>query len=138
MMRRALQSPIVLLDGFNSDEIRCLLKHAREWCWELRGTWDAVSLRNWDRRPVGAIIKSRSLAKHLRGIGCPAVRFGNLPHADDCFLPAVLPDLWLSGRLAAEHFAVGKFRQVAFAGYDPESPDANMHAAFAAFRERAG
>ena len=136
-----VESPVVLLEGFNSVEIRCLLKHAREWCWELHGTWDPANPWNRDRRPAGAIIKSfyrGPLAVHLRRIDCPAVRLGRLPDPSDGLLPAVLPDLALSGRMAAEHFSVRKFRQVAFAGYDPENPDANMHAAFAAFRERAG
>ena len=136
-----VESPVVLLEGFNSVEIRCLLKHAREWCWELHGTWDPANPWNRDRRPAGAIIKSsyrELLAVHLRRIDCPAVRLGRLPDPSDDILPAVLPDLALSGRMAAEHFSVRKFRQVAFVGYDPEDPDANMHAAFAAFRERAG
>ncbi len=68
---------------------------------------------------------------------CPAVRLGLLPHPDDRILPAVLPDIVASGRLAAEHFALRGFKTVAFVGYDPEDPESNAHPMYKAFRQHA-
>lgn len=133
--------PLVLLCGLHRDAIEPMLGLAREWGWELRGTW--ISSDDWpDNRPfAGALLAglpTASLARQLSEAGCPAVRFGALPHPGDSELPAVLPDLAAAGRLAAEHFATRNFRQVAYAGYDPENPDANTHAMYVAFRDRAG
>ncbi len=139
MTRHDIQNPIVLLDGFSSEEIRCLLKYAHQWGWELHGTWEADSPWIRDRRPAGAMIRDayrKHLAAYLRGIGCPVVRFDKLTNRDDRLVSAVFADLALSGRMAAEHFSVRKFQQVAFVGYDPEDPEAYKHAMFHAFRER--
>jgi len=137
---RKRQRPLVLLSGLHGDAIRPMVELAREWNWELRGTWGSSPDPVADQPFTGALITDLAvtpLAQQLRKAGCPAVRFGARPHPDDDVLPAVLPDLAMSGRLAAEHFASRQFQHVAFVGYDPESEEANMHVAYVAYRERA-
>lgn len=134
------ERPLVFLSIAGTDIIPAIVGLAREWNWELWGSWGFPAERTANRPFAGALIMDlpgTPLAQRLLKAGCPAVRFGNRPHPNDDLLPAVLPDLAFSGRLAAEHFASRRFRQVAFAGYDPEATDAEMHAAYAAFRERA-
>ena len=138
---RSRERPLVLLSGLNGDAIRPMVELAREWDWELRGTWIPSADLPPERPVAGALIKDlpvTPLAQRLREADCPAVRFGARPHPDDNTLPAVLPDLAMSGRLAAEHFASRQFQDVAFVGHNPEDVSANMHAAYVAFRERAG
>jgi len=132
--------PLIFLSILDRDILQPILRLAHEWEWELRGTW--VSQDEWllDRRLAGALITelpTSSSAQRLREIGCPVVRLGALPHPDDDVLPAVLPDQATAGRLAAEHFAARRFKSVAYAGYDPEDPDAATHAIYTAFRQRA-
>ena len=134
------ERPLVLLSGMHSDEIRPMLDLALEWDWELRGTWTPDNA--WQERVTfaGAIIKDLAgspNAERLRRNGCPAVRFGARPNPGDKLLPSVLQDLSAGGRMAAEHFAVRNFRQVAYVGFNPADPDANTHAAYIAFRDHA-
>lgn len=139
--RKRTHPPLVLLSGFFRESIAPMLELAREWGWELRGTWLSAAEYCADRPLAGALIRdlpTSPLAQQLRQRSCPVVRIGALPHPDDHLLPAVLPDLAASGRLAAEHFASRSFKKVAYVGYDPEDFGANTHAMYVAFREQAG
>jgi len=149
---RPMAAP-ALIGGWGNDErplvfvsvpLESVLQHvlslAHEWDWELRGTWSPQEASLEERSLAGALITelpTAPLAQHLREIGCPAVRLGALPHPDDHVLPAVLPDQAAAGRLAAEHFASRRFKEVAYVGHHPEDPDAGTHATYIAFRQRA-
>lgn len=137
---RKKDRPLVLLSGLDGKLVEPTLDIAREWCWDMQGTW--VSEGEWlsERPPSGALVTELptvNLAKHLRDEKCPAVRVGALPHPDDDLMPAVLPDLAMSGRLAAEHFSIRGFKDVAYIGYKPDDPDANTYPTYAAFRDAA-
>jgi LacI family transcriptional regulator len=137
---RKRERPLVLLSGLSRDTIEPMLELAREWEWDLRGTWISPDAWPPDRPFAGALIAdlpTTPQAKRLRKTACPAVRIGARPHPRDDLLPAVLPDLVANGRLAAEHFSSRSFKQVAFVGHNPENPDANMHPVYVAFRQRA-
>ena len=138
---RRRERPLVLLSGLHHEEIEPMLELAREWDWELRGSWIDPDEWRMDRPLAGALITdlpTAPLAQHLLEIGCPAVRFGARWHPGDDVLPAVLPDLAAGGRMAAEHFASRSFKEVAYVGHDPADPGANTHDTYVAFRQRAG
>lgn len=68
-------------------------------------------------KPIGAFVNKLPddpFVKRLRDMGCHVIRLGIAPHPADHLVPAVLPDLWLNGVIAAEHFAARAFRHVAF------------------------
>jgi LacI family transcriptional regulator len=138
---RRRERPLVILSELSRDMIQPMTEIAREWEWELRGTWISSAELPRDRALAGALITDlpiTPLAQHLRDVACPAVRIGARPHPDDELLPAVLPDLAASGRLAAEHFAARSFKNVAYVGHKPDNLDANTHATYKAFRQRTG
>lgn len=106
--------------------------------------WDLLDLRFTrgslpeDRAPDGALIEwlpSDPIARRLRQMGCPAVRLGRFTHPDDDKLPAILPDLHASGRLAADHFAERGFRHV---GYVGRRPFGDYRVLYEGFLERVG
>ena len=74
--------------------------------------------------PSGALIQAlpgSELAQELASKGCKVVRIGHAHHPGDDALPAVLPDMWEAGRMAAEHFASRGFRHFGYVGRDPWS-----------------
>jgi len=87
--------------------------------------------------PSGALVSElpgSDIVKMLSRLGCKIVRYGNLPHPDDALLPAVLPDTFMQGHRAAEHFFERGFRSVGYFGHDPW---ADAQRLFEGFRERA-
>ncbi len=83
--------------------------------------------------PAGALIQSlpgTELVLELADKGCKMVRIGKAPHPEDATLPAVLPDMWESGRMAAQHFAARGFRHVAFVGHNPWSMQRDLFESF--------
>jgi LacI family transcriptional regulator len=89
-------------------------------------------------RPAMAFVDSTSdeaLIRRLREHGCHIVRAGMalpLPAMSD--LPAVVPDLRAQGRLAAEHLAEHRFKDLAYVGYSPLTEGRVL---YEGFRERA-
>lgn len=72
--------------------------------------------------PRGALVSylpGSSQVTEMRKRGCVAVRLGLELHPGDSKLPAVLPDRFAEGKLAAEHFHEREFRHVGYFGSDP-------------------
>lgn len=119
--------PLVVLStlggrSLNVGAAHAIADQARELGWDLLDLRFTKGALPRDRAPRGALVEclpTDLLAARLRKIGCPAVRMGRLPHPGDNRLPAVLPDLRASGRLAAEHFAGRGFRHVGYVGRKP-------------------
>lgn len=137
---RRRERPLVLLSGVPMGVVRGAVELVREWDWDLRGSW--ITPDEWpaDKPVAGALIgelSSDPIAQRLVEAKCPSVRLGVLPNSGDAILPAVLPDLAASGRLAAEHFAARGFKAVAYVGFDPVDPEADSHPMYMAFRQRA-
>lgn len=78
------------------------------------------------------------LAMMLRQRNVPAVRVGRLPHPQDDILPAVVPDTYAMGQLAAEHFAERDFKHIAFVGRDPWCENKILYEGFAKRAEELG
>lgn len=99
-----------------------IAQKAREYGWELfdlrftRGTLP-------DHRKIsGAIVgclPTDPIVKQLLRLECPVVRIGQFPHPQDHIIPAVLPDLAASWRLAAEHFAERGIRHIGYVARTP-------------------
>jgi LacI family transcriptional regulator len=133
--------PLVILQKGVDAHFLAILPLAAEWGWDLLSLSFIGNSIPDNPPPAGAFVSclpTDPLAKRLRKLGCPAVRLGSLPHSQDRVLPAVIPDLAAAGRMAADHFAERRFRDVAFIGYNPSDPDSDFHAMYAAFRKRAG
>lgn len=107
------------LDPSRALEQATLLDEARDrgWRWHLArehhpvGTHTRGALVDW--LPNDPRIKL--LYKHK----CHVVRIGKLPHPDDANVPAVLPDLSATGRMAADYFKAHDLQDVAFFGHAP-------------------
>jgi LacI family transcriptional regulator len=120
---------------------QAIARQAREFGWDLLDLQFTNGSLPTDRKLSGALTNSlptEPLARHLRDIGCPTVRIGRLPHPKDHLLPAVLPDAAATGRLAAEHFADRRFRNVAFIGHKPWSMGRLMYEGFRTRSEELG
>jgi LacI family transcriptional regulator len=131
--------PRVLVSAGFGDALREIVKLAREWEWDLLDLGFTRGTIPPGPEPAGAFVNclpDDPLAQRLRKMGCPAVRVGSLPHPQDALLPAVLPDMAATGRLAADHFNERGFKQVGLVGFAPLQPEANFYPAFKAFRER--
>ena len=136
------ERPLVVLStrepqSFPSAAAHAIAEQAREFGWDLLDLRFTRGSLPEDREPSGALIEwlpTEPLARRLRKIGCPTVRLGKLPHPKDELLPAVLPDVVTTGRLAAEHFAERQFNNVAYIGRKPWSLSRPM---YQAFRDRA-
>ena len=97
-----------------------LLDLCRARGWKLLESRFRAQLWPTNRPPRGAIVSSM-YGEHIDELirrGCPTVRVGRAPHPNDPQIPAAVPDLLATSRMAAEHFAERSFRHVAFAGYD--------------------
>ena len=120
--------------GLAADPNPWLLAQARSrgWRWQLlRTNWSA------DGIPRGALVEclpDDDVLHDLIKAGCPVVRIGKLPHADESIVPVVRPDWAAHGRLAADHFAERRFRDVAYFGH---SPWGDARPLFEGFRDRA-
>ncbi|MBT3296822.1 MAG: substrate-binding domain-containing protein [Verrucomicrobia bacterium] len=131
-----------VLLGFQPDEaeLEAVFELADAWNWQLLGLGYLGGSIPSDLVLSGALIADlpgEALAEELRTRGCPAVRFGKLPHPQDNVLPAVLPDQAAAGRMAAEHFVERRFKELGIVTYNASNPDMDNHALWCAFCERA-
>lgn len=102
-----------------------LLGEAEKRDWRLLDIKMAGGSLVGEERPIGAIIRclpTDPLVKPLREMGCPVLRIGRVEHPDDPEVPAVLPDFVEAGRMAAEHFALRGFQNLAVVGLDQYKP----------------
>lgn len=126
--RRA--QPLVLLatrqtgggnEELPDDLVDVLLEEAAKRGWRLLDlTLTEGSVSGEQADPVGALVTllpTDDLSQVLRGLGCPAVRLGRLPHPDDRIMPAVLPDYREAGRMAADYLAQRSFVDLALVGH---------------------
>jgi len=131
-----------VLLGFRPDEaeLAAIFELADDWNWHLLGLEYLGGSIPSDLALNGALITDLpdgALAEELRTRRCPAVRFGRLPHPQDNKLPAVLPDQAAAGRMAAEHFAERRFKELGIVTYNASNPTMDHHALWSAFSERA-
>lgn len=106
--------------------------------------WQVIDLNSFNLRLPAQIKFSGALmqalptdvmAQQMLRLGVPTVRLGRRPHPDDAQMPAIIPDLHASGRLAAEHFAQRGFVHLGFVGYTPWR---GLQSLYEGFNERAG
>ncbi|MBI1336236.1 MAG: helix-turn-helix domain-containing protein [Phycisphaera sp.] len=119
---------------------RALIELARQWQWDLVDLGITRGVIPEDPYPVGAILDldaNHSVVKTLLDKGCHVVRHGYLPDDLDSRLPAVLPDRDDHARQAVEHFAQRRFKHVAYVGYDPLDPQAQLGPLYHMFRRYA-
>ena len=131
-----------VLLGFEPDDSQMdlLFELADEWGWELLDHGLLGGSIPADLELSGALIKSlpdSPLAEELRERGCPTVRLGRLTHRLDHELPAVLPDQVAAGRLAAEHFAERRYKDLGIVSSRASSAGEDFHILWTAFLERA-
>lgn len=110
-----------------------VFRQAKEYGWQLLHAELTVGDIPSTPPPLGAIIRdlpNSPMAEKLRGIGCPTVRIGRLPHPHDHKLPAVIQDIKATGALAAEHFAERRFWHVGYVGRDPWASSRPLFKAF--------
>jgi LacI family transcriptional regulator len=122
--------PHIIVDGVEGKPAERILASARELKWQLID----VSYYHGVLPPaleVQGVITTRlpsdPFVKDLLARGCPVVRMGKLPNPKDHLVPAVMEDLNLLGRMAAEHFADRGFRHVAYRGVVPWSDARSMY-----------
>ncbi len=127
--RHPRNRPLIVLDNVGmpgGDVSSRLVALARELDWVLLDPAYRCEALPPNVIPQGAIVfrTEGDALDELTRRGCPVVRIGDLPHANDVRVPAVVPDLAATGRLAAEHFEERGFKHVLFVGYDVGSAGA--------------
>jgi LacI family transcriptional regulator len=112
-----------------------MLREASERGWRLTEFMMLEAARPMGLELAGAIttlLPDDPLVEKLRSWGCPTVRLGRIEHPDDGEIPAVLADFVELGRLAAEHFIVRGFRNLALVGHELYRPLQHMQAGMVA------
>ncbi|MBI1337153.1 MAG: helix-turn-helix domain-containing protein [Phycisphaera sp.] len=97
-----------------------LLEIADEYRWRLIGLEVFLGQLPTNLDVGGALVATgpqSQLVVNLLERNIPVVRLGRMPHPLDELVPAVMPDRFAVGQLAAEHFAERGFGHVAFVGH---------------------
>lgn len=107
--------------------------------WRLLNTFYSGLPRGIDLRgALVTVMPDSEVVLQLRERGIPVVRLGRLPHPEDVWVPAVLPDLLAQGRMAAEHFSERGFRDVVYFGRQPWSDARLLYEGFCGRAEALG
>ncbi len=108
--------------GSGSEDWAVIARRSRELGWRLLDLRYRMGAPEPGLEPVGAIVDElpvSPLVRRLLKSDCKVVRIGALPHPKDALVPAVMPDTYAAGALAAEHFAERGFKHLGYVGHKP-------------------